>query len=279
MSVAGPPKRLYTLLGDPVLHSLSPALHNAALAELGIDATYVALRVTGPLVGAIMREVASSGGGGNITLPHKRRAAIALDHASEATRVTGACNIFWWDETRGLCGDNTDIEAFRVAAESLIEADLGGRRVLLLGAGGAARAVVYACVKSGVASIDVLNRTRERAESLVRDLARPAAVNVVTPAGPLAAQGYDLIVNATSLGLRISDPLPLDLGLTQTGAVLDLVYSAEETRFVRAARAAGLKAADGLQMLVEQAAAAFAIWFNREPPRNRMYEVVGLQTR
>lgn len=269
------PKRLFLLLGDPVHHSLSPAMHNAAFRTLDIGAVYVALRVTSDMVGPVMREVSVTGGGGNITVPHKRAAAEALDRASEAVRATGACNVFWWERGEGLCGDNTDVEAFRVAAETLLSGSLAGRRVLVLGAGGAARAVVYSCVQSGVGGVDLLNRTVTRAESLVRDLGDPTQVSVLPDPGSLSGDGYDLVVNATSLGLQPSDPLPLEPGRLKSGAVLDLVYSPAETRFVRAAREAGFKAEDGRRMLVEQAALSFRLWFKREPPIETMHVAVG----
>ena len=249
---------------------------NAAFRAQKIDAVYAALRLEEGRVGAVMREVARSGGGGNVTLPHKGAAAAALDTASDAVRTTGACNVFWWKEGEGLCGDNTDVAAFTVAAEALLGSALSDRRVLVLGAGGAARAVVYASVRAGVGEVDILNRTVARAESLVRDLGEPSQVSVVAePRSTSSDDGYDLVVNATSLGLHSDDPLPLDVGSVASRAVLDLVYSPNETALVRAAREAGLAAEDGRRMLVEQAAASYRLWFDREPPLELMYEAVG----
>lgn len=276
MSGARSLKRLFLLLGDPVHHSLSPALHNAAFGELGIDAAYVTLRAPDQLVEPLMHEVGQAGGGGNVTVPHKRRAALALDAASDAVHVTGACNVFWWRAREGLCGDNTDVEAFRVAAETLMGSSLQARRILVLGAGGAARAVVYGCVQRGAAAIDIVNRTPEQAESLVRDLAEPPGVSVLSDGPARDRDGYDLIVNATSLGLDPSDPLPLDLARARGAAVLDLAYGPEETPLVRAARDAGIRAEDGRRMLVEGAAASFRLWWDREPPIESMYEAAGV---
>ncbi len=272
------PKKLFVLLGDPVHHSLSPAMQNAAFEAHRVDAVYVALRTPEQLVRALMRSVAEAGGGGNVTVPHKRVAARALDHASEHVLATGACNVFWWQEDRGLCGDNTDVAGFITAAETLLGAQLVGSRVLLLGAGGAARAVAYACLSRGAARVDLVNRTPEKAETLFRDLGEPSELMLLRKADGFPSEPYDLMVNATALGLDPADPLPIDLAAVATTAVLDLVYGRQETRFVRAAREAGLRAEDGRRMLVEQAAESFRRWFDLEPPRNRMYEAVGLST-
>jgi shikimate dehydrogenase len=264
---------LYALLGAPVHHSLSPALQNAAMKSLEIDATYVALWTWDDLVGSFMRSLA----GGNVTVPHKRAAAAALDHPGETVRATGACNVFWWDERRALCGDNTDAAAFRAAAEALLHDELSGCRVLLLGAGGAARAVVHACCGAGVDRVEILNRTRERAEELVDDLGAASTVGVLERGEVPAGEEYDLVVNATSLGLDLSDPLPVKAEAVQTKAILDLVYGHDETPLVRAARAAGIEAADGRLMLVEQAALSFRKWFHRDAPRDVMMGAAGLQ--
>jgi shikimate dehydrogenase len=269
------PKRLFVLLGDPVQHSLSPALHNGAFHALELDAVYVALKAWPQLVGPLMRAIGVAGGGGNVTLPHKGRAAQALDHASEAVRATGACNVFWWDEANGLCGDNTDVEAFRITAEVIVGDDLAGKRVLLLGAGGAARAVAYACLKARVDHVDLFNRSRERAQALVSALGEPSTLHLLQ-ARVAASRPYDLIVNATSLGLSETDPLPLDLERVSATAVLDLVYRRDGTRFVQAARKLNMVAQDGKRMLVEQAAASFRRWLGRQAPLDVMYGVVGI---
>ena len=271
-----PNKRLYTLLGDPVHHSLSPQLQNAALRTLGLDAVYVALCAWEELVSPLMRSVAQAGGGGNITVPHKELAADSLDRASEAVTATGACNVFWWEDGTGLCGDNTDVDAFSTAAEAVLNSRLKGKRILLLGAGGAARAVAYACVSAGAGVVDVLNRSATRAESLVSDLGGSRGLLRSRSQDSELLNSYDLIVNATSLGLLPGDPLPLDPRAVGAEAVLDLVYSRDATPFVRAAREAGVRAEDGRRMLVEQAAASFERWFRLDPPRDVMCRAVGI---
>jgi len=166
---AGPPApRLFALLGGRTGHSLSPVLHRAAFDALGVDACYGRLDIRGAEVEPVMRALARQGGG-NVTFPHKARAAAALDVASEAVRVTGACNCFWSEAGGALAGDNTDVRGFAEAAAGLVPGGPEGLRVLVLGAGGAARAVVRACLDGGARSVEILNRTPERSRALARE--------------------------------------------------------------------------------------------------------------
>ena len=211
-----------------------------------------------------------------MTLPHKARAARNLDVRSGAVQATGACNTFWWDAARGLCGDNTDVDGFRAVARHLLGGELTDARVLVLGAGGAARAVCFACLSDGAGRVDLLNRTRSRAEDLKRDMGSAPQLRVL-PGVSGAAATYDLVVNATSLGLDAGDPSPLDPGVVRSDALIDLVYRrGGETPLVRAGREAGWRAEDGRRMLVEQAAAAFERWFGRTAPRDAMRRAVEL---
>jgi shikimate dehydrogenase len=257
--------RLIALLGDPVEHSLSPRFQNAAMRAAGLDAVYVPLRVDAAAFEGLLAGLAGAGAGGNVTLPHKARAAARVEVRTPAVDRTGACNTFWVEGGR-LHGDNTDIEGFSGAARSLIGAPAGAR-ALVLGAGGAARAAVWALLESRADSIHVLNRTPGRARSL-RDALDPRGRRVTVPESrdDLRREGYDLVVNATSLGLHESDPPPLDLELpARVGAVLDLTYRPGTTAWVQAARAAGVPAADGREMLIRQGAASFRRWFGVEP--------------
>lgn len=269
--------RVLTLLGDPVDHSLSPRFQNAAIEAAGVDAVYVALRCDGERVVELARALAHAGGGGNVTLPHKARAAAALEVRSRDVERTGVCNTFWLENGR-VHGDNTDVEGFGAAARSLIGSPAGAR-VLVLGAGGAARAAVLALLDARADGIHVLNRTPGRARALVEALdARGRRAAALEEAARVGREGYDLVVNATSLGLRADDPLPLALDRpVRVGAVLDLTYragSAEpgaSTAWVRAARARGLPARDGTEMLLHQGAASFRRWFSGlEPDVDRM---------
>lgn len=264
MSASGPAP--FALLGRPVEHSLSPRLHRRAIRALGRDACYAALDVTADELPSAMRALARSGGGGNVTIPHKGRAARALDRASEAVRATGSCNTFWGDGEGGLAGDNTDPLGFREAVGGLLpgEEPLAGRSVLVLGAGGGSRAVVHACLGGGAASVDVWNRTTERARRLAERFGDDRVHVIVDRDGIRGA--YDLAVNATSLGLEETDPLPLPLDGLEVGAVHDLVYGAGGTAWTAHARRLGVPALDGTEMLVRQAAAALRRWFGEAPP-------------
>lgn len=258
-------RRRYALLGDPVEHSVSPRMHGAAFRVWGVDAEYAALRVGASDVGRAMRDPALAGG--NVTLPHKLRAAEALGRSSRAVRATGACNCWWRASDGELEGDNTDVGGLAFALDRLgFEAE--GARVLLLGAGGAARGALHALLDGGAAAVDILNRTAARARAL-RDAVGDGPVRVVRPPGP--GGRYDLVVNATSLGLSAADPLPLELDGGRFDLALDLVYAAGETRWVRHARARGIRAADGLEMLVGQAVLSLRRWFpGRAPPADAM---------
>ena len=243
-----PGPRIFVLLGRPVAHSLSPDLHGAAFRELGAEAVYGALEAAEDEVAPAMRLLARSGGGGNVTVPHKERAAAALDRASAAVRATGACNCFWGTDDGELAGDNTDVAGFLAAVSELVpgEDGLEGLEILILGAGGAARAVLHACLRSGAARVDLLNRTRSRAEAVAREVGDDEGRIRVLGDRAEADARYGLVVNATSLGVDESDPLPLDLGELEVRAAFDLVYGPEGTAWVRHARRLGIPARDGL---------------------------------
>lgn len=258
--------RRFTLLGDPVAHSRSPAVYEAAFAALDLDCSYAVRNVTPAELADAVAEAAADGGG-NVTVPHKLRVTAVIDAPSRVVSATGACNCFWRDPSGRIRGDNTDAGGF-VAAAAELGPRLSGGRILVLGAGGAARAVAFACVAERVAVLEILNRTAERTGELVAGLATggPRIEAVATPTGR-----YDLVVNATSLGLRPDDALPLDPGSVETDAALDLVYGVDETRWTRAMRSAGVAAADGLEMLVRQAALSLRNWIpGCDPPLEAM---------
>lgn len=266
--------RLFALLGWPVEHSLSPAIHAAAFRQLGWEATYVALAVREEELDGVLPAVARAGGG-NVTVPHKRAVAGRLDRPTKRVLRTGACNCFWTEEAE-LAGDNTDVGGFRSAVEAWSEARLAGR-VLLLGAGGAARAVAEACREAGVERLEVWNRTTGRARELARGLRQaeagePPDVRVLESRGEVEGT-FDLVVNATSLGLEPEvDPLPCDLTRVRARAAFDLVYGGSEgTPWTRHARDLGVPARDGLEMLVRQAALSVERWGPAvDPPLDAM---------
>ncbi len=258
--------RALTLLGDPVGHSKSPHIQNAAFAAAGVDGVYVAVRCGLDDLQGLMRGLSRAGGGGNITLPHKERAAEVVDVASPAVRRTGACNTFWGDEDGRVHGDNTDVEGFRQALKSFVEGSPAGIRVLLLGAGGAARAALMGLLEEDADEVVVYNRTVERARAVARRIGGQRA-RVAPILEDLRSESFDLVVNATRLGLGESDPTPLDFDLLhRVGGAMDLVYGSKPTPFVRAAEAVGIRATDGTEMLVQQAAASFERWWDEPAP-------------
>jgi shikimate dehydrogenase len=256
--------RVFALLGDPVFHSLSPTVQNAAMADLDLDGVYVALRTGADELVGFMRGLARSGGGGNITLPHKEKAATVLDVSSPAVKRTGACNTFWLDDGK-ICGDNTDVAGFAQALEVFLGGVPEGFRVLVLGAGGAARASLVALIDGGAEEIHLLNRTRDRARVVARRIGG-ARVRVVDHSRDVDGKAFDLVVNATRLGLHHGDPLPLELSrLSRVGGVMDVVCGTGTTPFVEAARTLGIRATDGSEMLIQQGALAFERWWEQKP--------------
>jgi shikimate dehydrogenase len=259
------------LFAYPSWHSLSPAMHNAAFRRLDIDARYDAREVPpGELAEAVESLRHPDALGANVTIPHKETVIEHLDTISAEARSVGSVNTI---VRRGdsLEGHSTDVSGFLQALTDL-KVDVDGRRVLLLGAGGAARAVAYALLMAGVGELLIHNRSPERAERLAGEFARLGSVRaLVTGELPDCARECELLVNATSVGMLRSgmsfDETPLEARhLPRSGAVMDLVYRPARTRLLRDAEAAGLRTQNGLPMLIYQGADAFALWTGREAP-------------
>jgi shikimate dehydrogenase len=264
-------KRL-AVLGQPISHSRSPAMHNAALAELGLagDWSYEAIEVAPAEFEARVREMPAEGFvGANVTVPHKVAALDLAEEASEAARAIGAANTLSFAGGR-IAAENTDACGF---LDSL-GAPPSGRRALVLGAGGSARAAVWALVRKG-AHVAIWNRTPERAERLAHEL---GALALAASDERLATGDFDLIVNATTVGMRGAGERAADLkslpiradSLGDKHQLVDLAYGPAETELARAARAHGATVVDGLEVLVRQGAASFRIWTGRDPPIETM---------
>jgi shikimate dehydrogenase len=264
------------VLGQPIAHSRSPAMHSAALGALGLadEWSYEAIEVSPGEFAERVRRMAREGfAGANVTIPHKLAALETSDKASERARAIGAANTLSFRDG-SIDAENTDAEGFLAA----LGQSPGGTRALVLGAGGSARAVVWALTRGG-AAVSVWNRTESRAERLAADF----GVAAVQPeGGRLRLDGFDLLVNTTSVGLAAAggdasdaepglEALPLDPRELQPGhLVADLVYGMNETPLIAAARAGGATTVDGLEVLLHQGAASLRIWTGLDPPLETM---------
>jgi shikimate dehydrogenase len=245
-----------------VEHSLSPVIHNAAFDALDLDWRYFAVTVPpGRAADAVAAMRSLRLGGMSVTMPHKDAVAAAVDEVAPDAASLGAVNCVSWRGTV-LVGDNTDGAGFLDALRRDEGIDPAGRRALVLGAGGAARAVVQALAGAGAAEVVVANRTAERGAAAAA-LAGP----VGRTGGPAEAERCDLIVNATSVGLGGDGGTPIDPARLGPGQlVVDLVYEPATTPLLAAARARGAVAVNGLGMLIHQAAHAFRRWTGEDPP-------------
>jgi len=270
---AGPPvtgaTRVAGVIGSPVRHSLSPTLLNAAFRAAGLDWVYAAFEVPPGGGGAAVAAMRTLGLGGlSVTMPHKGAAFEAVDERTGAAEALGAVNCVFHREGR-LVGDNTDGPGFVDALAIDERVELAGRRCVLLGAGGAGRAVARALAAAGAEAVVVVNRSPEPAR---RAAELAGAVGRVGDHGDVAAA--DLVVNATSLGMAGgagAGAMPVDPDLLHAGqVVVDLVYHPTETPLLAAARARGAVGVNGVGMLVHQAGHAFVRWTGEVPPLREM---------
>jgi shikimate dehydrogenase len=260
------------VIGHPVAHSRSPAMQNAALAALGLgeEWSYEAIDVAPEDFERQVLGMAGEGfAGANVTVPHKQAALALADTPSELAREIGAANTLVFSEGR-IHAHNTDADGFLAA----LPATPQGQRALVLGAGGAARAVIWALEREG-AEVEVWNRTAERAERLCAELGGTVVASPESGPAPVAEQSaYDLIVNTSAVGLNGEDPfaeLPLARDGFATGqTVVDMVYGQTPSPLLGAAAAGGAEIVDGLEILVRQGALSLRIWTGQEPPLETM---------
>lgn len=253
------------LIGWPAAHSRSPIIHKYWLKSFGIDGDYRIEAVKPEDFATFIAGLGERGYvGANVTLPHKEQ-ALKLADADARARAVGAANTLWFDGGR-LRATNTDVEGF---VGNLDEAspdwDKASDEALVLGAGGAARAIVYGLVERGIKTVHLVNRTLPRAEELARQFGesvKPAAWDRIPALLPRAT----LLVNTTSLGMKGQPPLEIELSLLPASAtVAEAVYIPLDTPLLIAARRRGLKTADGLGMLLHQAVRGFSLWFGKRP--------------
>ena len=252
------------VIGWPISHSLSPVIHGYWLKQSGIDAEYVKVAVEPKDLAFFLTNLAANRYcGGNITVPHKIEAHRLCEHRDAAADAIGAVNMVWLESGR-LAGSNTDAYGFLANLDSEAAGwDRAGPSVVI-GAGGAARAIVWALRQRGFEDIRIVNRTKTRAEELAAAFP-PASAHGF---GDLdrVLRGAHLIVNSSTLGMKGAPALTIDFsGVTRDATVCDIVYSPLETGFLSEARRRGLRAVDGLGMLLHQAVPGFEIWFGVRP--------------
>ena len=251
--------------GHPIKHSRSPLIHGYWLRHFGIDGSYEAIDMAPSGFADFLIGLGASGfAGGNLTIPHKEAAFAAVSHRDLAAEAIGAVNTVWLDNGE-LYGGNTDAEGFLANLDDRSRNWDTGKSALVLGAGGAARAVVHALQTRGFTDIRIPNRTEDRALELADHFGRTVSAFSLEAVNELAPD-VSLVVNTTALGMAGDMSLPMDVDrLASNSVVTDIVYVPLETPLLAAARARGLKTVDGLGMLLHQAVPGFERWFGVSP--------------
>jgi shikimate dehydrogenase len=253
------------VIGWPIKHSRSPIIHNYWLQQHGLDGVYDKQDVAPDTLADFVADIGGEFAGCNVTVPHKEAALALVDDVDDTARAVGAVNTIW-AEGETVRGANTDVEGFLANLDQAAPGwDRAPLKAVVLGAGGAARAVVFGLISRGAADIAIVNRSFERAEDLMRDLggnSHPAHLGELPGLLPAAT----LLVNATSLGMQGKPPLEISIeGLNRQALVADLVYVPLRTPLLEAAAARGHKTVDGLGMLLHQAVPGFEKWFGVRP--------------
>ncbi len=270
---------LLGLLGWPVNHSISPRIHNAAFSQLGLNLIYLAFSVAPEDLPPAFRGFRELGGRGlNVTIPHKRAVLELVDELSEEARLIGAVNTVLFREGRSR-GYNTDGPGFIRAIREEKGFSPAGKKICLIGAGGAGRAVAVAAAREGAARIEIADTDPRRAEELSDHInrrftaGRSGVFQAKSRSGKEAIASSDLLVDATPLGMSPGDPLSFDPDLLSSSAlVMDLVYNPAETPLLQEVRRRGIVGMNGLGMLVHQAALSWEIWTGRKAPIQLMKE-------
>jgi shikimate dehydrogenase len=259
--------RLCAVLGSPIRHSASPTMHNAAYAALGLNWRYLAFEVDPKnLRAAIEGARAMNFAGLNLTVPHKLLAVDMVDELDASAKTWGAVNTIKFENGRAI-GFNTDADGLANSLRQDLAVELRGAKVLLLGAGGAGRAAALKLAAENVAELFLVNRTVSKAQEIAAEIKKQFPSVKISVGYPKTE--IDLLLNATSLGLKPEDGSPLDekqFSLKQARAVYDMIYKPAETTLLKNAKAADCKTANGIGMLVGQGAKAFEIWTGQPAP-------------
>lgn len=253
------------VIGHPVAHSRSPMIHGYWLKQHGVAGSYERIDVDPDDIVHFIRGLPRSGfAGGNVTIPHKEAVFALADRTHQAAELIGAANTLWLEDGQ-ICADNTDASGFAADLDQRAPEWRKSGSVLVLGAGGAARAVLYALKQAGISDIRVANRTVERAQELADRFGPGISAHPFAAVDELSGD-VGLVVNTTSLGLNGEGDLPVDVTRLPEGAVVsDIVYIPLQTPLLAAAAARGLKTVDGLGMLLHQAVPGYERWFGRRP--------------
>lgn len=270
-------KKIYAVIGDPIAHSMSPAIHNDAFEKEIMDAEYIAFHVKPDGLGDAVRGMKAIGiCGFNITMPHKETIIPFLDEVDDLSRAIGAVNTVFNKDGR-LIGYNTDGIGFIKALEEELTGDLTKKKTLIIGAGGAARAIYFTLVKEGVKQIDIANRTKDRAVNLILECPYDNQSTAVTFAEAEQRMAeYDLIIQTTSIGMSPnSKDAPLNVAnIKESAFVSDIIYNPLKTKILMDAEQNGAKIQNGVGMFVYQGAIAFQIWTGIMPDTTRMKQIV-----
>lgn len=270
-------KKIYGVMGDPIAHSMSPDIHNDAFEKENIEAVYHHFHVTKEDLNDAVKGMKALGiEGFNITIPHKTSIIPFLDEVDELALAIGAVNTVVNKNGRFI-GYNTDGKGFFKSLCDEISGDIKAKKTLVIGAGGAARAIYFTLVKEGVKQVDIANRTKERAAQLVSDCPYDKvskAFSIIEAEQSLSQ--YDLIIQTTSSGMSPElDHSPLKVDQLKTGAIVsDIIYNPLQTKLLREAGEKGAKTQNGLGMFINQAALAFEIWTGIMPDTARMTDIV-----
>lgn len=259
--------RKAAITGHPVAHSRSPLVHGYWLKKHNISGSYGRIDVSPEEAETFYRNFQSSGlNGANVTVPHKEVAAAACDWLDDAAKAMGAANTLWLDETGRLCGANTDGFGFLGNLDQLAPGwDVSRESAVVLGAGGAARAIVWALLSRKFTTVHIVNRTLEKTVALVGEFGSGTIAHGWDKLGTVLGQA-DLLVNTTALGMTGKAPLEVDLApLPETALVTDIVYAPLETDLLKQAARRGHQTVDGLGMLLHQAVPGFERWFGVRP--------------
>lgn len=268
--------RLYVVFGDPVKHSLSPAIHNAAFRHGSIDAVYLTWRSDAEHFAQTLATCVRAGvAGANVTVPHKQAAFLLADTLSDDAQLIGAVNTLVFHPDGTIHGDNTDVGGFGDDLDALIDTSTPAQAVVF-GTGGAARAVVVACGRRNM-HLTVVGRNRERAKELAALGVRAGATDskaLTVGESASAVQDAAVLINATVLGLKGEDVPDVFMQLSPDQLAYDLIYAPPETPFLRAAKARGARTQNGLPMLVNQAARAYTLFTGQAAPIDVMRAAV-----